>query len=237
MNVQPEKWEKYSVLFKYGLTSENEINTQIRRYSKQRKNKIVADIIDDMKQNRSDAAYVVKLIPRELRPKLTNYVIQDQSQLYATLDAISKIDTYVEVWWCKTVMSSGSGIHGRFYINSGGATEVSQRIEQVWANTTRKIESIGDGVPYLFAQRLWWGRRYHIQKSDLSQLNAVSAETQFYNVAKQLEEKRDQLDEFSQDASRCGIYSICIEYKLINGKLFVVDWDSPNDKAIMRRLL
>lgn len=238
MTSQPEKWEKYRLLFKYNLASEDDINAQIKRYNRQQKDQVFTDILDDMKQSLSEATYVIKLVPKELRLKLTNFSLQDQSQLLKTISSLSSnTENYVEVWWCKTAISQGSGIHGRFYINSGGTTDVSQCIEQVWAGTARKIEKIGDGTPFLFARRLWWGRNYQIQNGNLASINPSIALKHFYDIARQIEEKRYEFEQLSQDAFHLNINSLCMEYKLIDGKVYVVDWDSPDDKLLLGKLL
>ena len=237
MKNQSEKWMKYQILIKYDLATEAEINTQIRRYSKQRLDNMIIDIEEDMQQNKTQSSYIIKLVPIELRPKLRNIIIRDHTQLDSARATLLEAKDYFEIWWCKTASSLDSGVFGRFYINSGGTTEVSQCIEQVWADSARKIERIGDGTPYLFAHRLWWGRRYQIESSNFSSLDSISAKKQFYEISRQLEAHRNGFDRLVQDAIQLNIYSLCMEYKLIDGKVHIIDWDSPSDKTILRGLL
>jgi len=237
MISQPEKWKKYEVLFKYALASEEEITAQIKRYSKHSKMELFKDIASDMERNTFEVTYVIKLVPTVLRPKLKNYTVQNREQLRAIQKTIDSIMDYDELWWCKTHLSSGSGIHGRLFINSGNTTNVAQYIEQVWADTARKIEKIGDGIPYLTAQRLWWGRKYHIQNCDISQIDSAMAKWQFREVTRQIEERKLGIEQFAQDAVQINVDSLCIEYKLIDGILHIVDWDSPEDETLLRGLL
>ena len=55
--------------------------------------------------------------------------------------------------------------------------------------------------------------------------------------AKQIEIKRNKLEKFANDLYKIGICSFDIEYKMINGRIVIIDWDTSFDEMVLEELL
>ena len=234
-----KKWQKYEILFRYALSDEADINQQIKRY---RKNEI-AFLFDDIEQDiacaSSSYAYIIKLVPEKLQLKIQNYVVHNFFELQEVKAKIlNNSCSFEELWFCKSrYAADNQSVFGRFFINSGYSMDVSQYIEQVWADTARKIESIGKNVQYISATRPWWGWRFHIQSKDFQYAQEMEALRCFEDVTIQLERKRECITQFADDLANLGIYTFDIEYKIIKGTVKIIDWDSPADDFVIGALL
>ena len=233
------KWEKYRLLFKYNLSNEDDMREQIKRYQKSEVDRLFNDIEQDFLCPASSNIHIIKLVPQEIRAKIQNYVIHDLFELREIrARGFSCRYTFEEFWVCKSKYTSAAkSVFGRFYINSGSSTDVSQYIEQVWADTARKIESIGKDIPYISAIRPWWGWQFNIQKKDFGDMNSTEASRYFWSVITQLEQRREYIEQFSDDLASLGIHTFDIEYKIVNGAIKVIDWDSPSDDFVIGGLL
>lgn len=235
-----KKWMKYEVLFKYGLASKNELLSQIRRYPRADTKKLCEEISCDMEKCTASNVYILKIVPAELRFKLRNYVLKEKSDLDDVVEDLKGQSDYEEIWCCKTPLDlCQHSIYGRLYINNGCTMEVAQYIEQVWADTGRKLECISmyQEIPHIRAKRLGWGRRYNIDAMNFGKRDSAEMMNMFWQTVKQLELQRSNLEEFADDLYDTGIYSFDVEYKVINGRLFIIDWDTPHDKLVLRKLL
>ena len=226
MNV-PEKWKKYEMLIRYGLATEEEINNQINRYSKNDIDKICNDIKGVL--NTEEYAFIIKLVPHELKPKLKNFIIRDMIDIERFKQEAQCFHGHHEIWWCKTKVSEGKAPHGRMYIDNN---DVSQCVEQIWADTARKIELIGTGIPYIVGERLSWGFSYGISAYRVGEIEIAV----FRNVLRQLERKRAAIQLFVDDLQRIGVSCLSIEYKVVNDQIRIVDWDSSDDRTVLRLL-
>lgn len=235
-----EKWLKYEILIKYDLSSSDEVKSQIKRYRKTEIDKLYKDISGEIRKVNHSNLFILKLVPKELRFKLKNYKIYGQRDLDAAVDNLRMYDEFEEVWQCKTKLNGEkNGIYGRFYINSGGKTEVSQYIEQVWADTARSLDDIliNYGITYIRAERSEWGRRYHIKEINCKEKEKDTILCEFDQVVTQLEEKREKIERFAYDLYRLGVCSFDVEYKVENGRVMLIDWDTSHDKIVLRNLL
>ncbi len=235
-----KKWLKYEILIKYGLSTREELDTQIKRYQKSEIDRLYKDILKELGQNNTSYIYVLKLVPKELRFKLKNYKIYEQKDLEITVKDLNMQSKFEEIWCCKTKLGlDGGGIYGRFYINSGGKTEVFQCIEQVWSDTARTLEKIlkEQEITYIEAKRIGWGWRYNIEEINCKNQEKRRILNDFWEVAKQIEIKRNKLEKFANDLYKIGICSFDIEYKMINGRIVIIDWDTSFDEMVLEELL
>lgn len=235
-----KKWLKYEILIKYGLSTKDELDSQIKRYKKSEIDKLYEDILKELGQNSNSNIYVLKLVPKELRFKLKNYKIYGQKDLEIAVKDLKMQSKFEEIWCCKTKLDlDGSGIYGRFYINSGGKTEVFQCIEQVWSDTARKLENIlkNQKLTYIRAKRTGWGWRYNIEEINCKKQGERKILHDLWEVAKQIEIKRNRIEEFANDLYKIGICSFDIEYKVINGRIVIIDWDTSSDEMVLEELL
>lgn len=233
-----KKWEKYRILFQYGLAMEEEIAHQIQRYKREDIDVLVRDILCDMAKMVVPDSYVIKLVPEELQLKLKNYIIHSKLDLQKAKTEIERRTDYAEIWWCKTHRTAeGTGVFGRLYINSGGCTELGQYVEQIWADTSRDIDRLGQEISFIRAYRPWWGWRYCIRSYNYAEVERSMAITCFSDVVNQIEQKRDGIEQLTEDLNKLNICSFDIEYKIINGIVNIIDWDSPADQRAIGGLL
>ena len=232
-NSTPEKWKKYEILMKYGLTTENVIRDQVNRYVKNDIGVVCSDIKKDMIKNPNEHAYIIKLVPLILKPKLKNFIIRTNEDIEVFSEKVLSFSGFEEIWWCKTKLSGGKAPDGRMYINNGSNTnDISQCVEQVWAETARKLEQIGSGVPYVVANRISWGFNYKIKSFNIGDEELHV----FHIILKELETKKNNIQMLSDDLLNICIPCMSIEYKAMNGKVHIVDWDSSDDKKALNLL-
>ena len=236
-----KKWLKYELLIKYGLSTEAEISAQIKRYKKTEIDKLYNDIGSHIDQrHRTESVFVIKLVSKELRFKLKNYRIYNRKNLDDFIEDVKSYNKFEEIWYCETKLDfDDGGVYGRLYINNGGKTEVSHCVEMVWADTARKLESIlyNQEITYLRAKRLGWGWRYKIAEINCTKNKINKILYDFYGSVRQLENKKDEIVCFAEDLFEVGICTFDIEYKVVNGQVSIIDWDTPNDILVLERLL
>ena len=234
-----KKWEKYKILFKYGLATEDEISKQIRRYKKKEVHKMCNELSNNLAQGNPTDIYIIKLVPKQLRFKLKNFKLRSPDDLIPFLNEVKTNKQIEEIWYCKNRLDPNRNcVYGRLYINNSG-THVNQYIEQVWADTARKIEEIthNQQITYVRAKRLNWGWRYFIEHINCEKNSKDIILNDFWECAKQIEARKEQIQNLADDLFRLGIYSFDIEYKIINGCLSFIDWDTANDMAVLENLL
>lgn len=182
--------------------------------------------------------YVVKLIPMNRVYKLPNFRIFNLEDLDNFVNYSLKNDLfeYKEIWFCKTRVDEGVySISGRITYSDSGV----QTVEQLWNCSARIIEEFNEesNFTYLRASRPGWGYRYMIEKLLTPNGNFTNKEvllTQFWNSVKEVEKHREQIEIFCDYLEQFQFKIFSLEYKIINGKFSIIDWDSPNDLCVLR---
>ena len=163
MNRCTGKWKKKKILNLYGLSSLAEIEQETTRYKKQEINLLYRDIANSLQEGTQDDFFILKLVPLELRPKLKNYLIYQQSDLDEFISTRNDHYDFEEVWSCRSSKKIVSSVYGRFFSDLSG-TEVFQSIELALGGTARKLDqvSLSGGIPYISGKRPSWGWHYEI---------------------------------------------------------------------------
>lgn len=213
MNISG-KWKKKQLLYAFGLVTKMDIIDQTKRFTE------VNEVLDYIRIDGS--TYIIKLVPIELRPKLKNFIVNDdKSKILFATDILNYHD-YSEIWCCKNECGSEIPIYGRFMTDN-----LSQTIEIIRGNTARLIENIPGIDSYVVGTRVSWGRHYNtVNKGNLP----------FHDVACWIEGKRDQIDSFYEQLKIIDVEILCLEFKVYKSGLVFTDWDTPDDKAVINRL-
>lgn len=208
------KWKKKQLLLVYGLATEDEIIRQTKRFTK------IKDVLDYIQIDGS--IYIIKLVPIELKPKLKNFIVNDEESKRLFASDVLNYGDYSEIWCCKNECNGGIAIYGRF-----ATSDISQTIEIIHGNTARLLDKIPDSESYISGTRVSWGWHYNIiSKGNLP----------FYDVVCWIEERKNQIDIFSEHLRMIGIKSLSLEFQMYKSGLVFTDWDTPNDKMVINRL-
>lgn len=208
------KWKKKQLLLTYGLATEEDIVEQTKRFTR------INEVIDYLRVDGS--VYIIKLVPIELRPKLKNFIVNDDKSKRSFLADILNHHDYSEIWCCRNECDDEAPIYGRFVTG-----DLWQTIELIRGNTARLIEKIPEIDSYAVGTRISWGRRYNaISKGNLP----------FHDAARWIEERRNQIDSFFEHLKIIGIETLCLEFRVYKSGLVFTDWDTPDDKTVINRL-
>ena len=212
--IDSAKWKKRLLLVFYGLTTIEELENETKRFAS------VFDVFNHIKIDGS--VYIVKLVPREMKPGLKNYVIRDEKGKQFFAEDVAQYHNYCELWCCKNACSGEMPVYGRLVFDG-----ISQTIEMICGETARLLEKIPSVSPYVIARRLSWGMHYTIQKE---------GDIPFQDVFLRVENKREQIEAFVADLQRIGIESISFEFRVYKSKIVIIDWDSADDRSVINKL-
>lgn len=208
------KWKKKQLLLVYGLSTEEEIAKQTKRFTK------IKDVLDYIRIDGS--IYIIKLVPVELKPKLKNFIVNDERSKTLFASDVLNYSDYSEIWCCRNECNEGMPIYGRF-----ATCDISQTIEIIRGNTARLLEKIPNTESYISGTRISWGRHYDIISKGI---------LPFYDAACWIEERKNQIDIFSEHLKMIGIKSLSLEFQVYKSGLVFTDWDTSNDKMAINRL-
>lgn len=240
--TEPIKWKKHLKLVEYGLREYQDLISEIHRYHilkiSEFYSAIKQEILCDIRLNKK-AFYIIKMVNNNKYYKLPNYRVYTIGDLDEFLLYINpKKHLYDELWYCRTQYSDeyiSLNVSGRISFDY----EHGQTIEQVWNRSPRVIEEYNNSSDFIYlrASRLSWGFRYiteriHIPKS--LNIDSSTILSQFFLSAIEIERKREKLDFFVEYIFGYKFHVFSIEYKIANGKLSILDWDTHNDSLILR---
>ncbi|MEY8387035.1 hypothetical protein AALC17_07000 [Oscillospiraceae bacterium 38-13] len=212
MNISG-KSKKKQLLLAYGLATEEDIS-QTKRFTE------INEVLDYIRIDGS--VYIIKLVPIELRPKLKNFIVNDDKSRRSFATDILNYHDYSEIWCCRNECNGEMPIYGRFVTG-----DLWQTIELIRGNTARLIEKIPEMDSYAVGIRISWGWHYKaVNKGNLP----------FHDVARWIEEKKNQIGIFFEQLKMIGVETLCVEFKVHNSGLVFTDWDTPDDKTVINRL-
>jgi hypothetical protein len=240
----PLKWSKYLALVEFGFITAEELEKDIRRYRGGELHRLVSDIRSDIREERRRGCrslYVVKLVPADLPGQLPNFRLEDSSelkQLLGFLDAHGAQD-YLEAWYCRTrVDPDVFMVAGRIVVIAANA-EKTQIVEQLWRGSPRLLETYSEdfALPYVRASRYSWGWPYSIDLLHLPQKSALSnlqLRSEFGYSMRCIEQEREKIETFCTFLDSFSFKAYSLEYKIVESQLKIIDWDTPDDKRVLR---
>ena len=242
--VVPMKWRKYLALVDFGFLSAGELSADIRRYRISNVHRLVSDLRSDLRADIRQAHtsfYVVKLVPADLPGQLPNFNVERSSQLkqLPAFLATHGGENYLEAWYCRTrIDSEVFSVAGRIVFSAGDAGR-TQLVEQLWRGSPRRLETYSDdfAFPYVRASRCSWGWPYSIEHVHLprkSALNNLQLHSEFGYSMRCIEQEKEKLEAFCTFLDSFSFKAYSIEYKIVASQLKIIDWDTPDDKRVVR---
>jgi hypothetical protein len=246
MNISiPYKWEKYMKLYEFGFRSISDLNSEIHRFNINDVDAIVDEISLELNhvEPQTSMFFVIKLINNDAVFSVPNYRIYNYNELIAfRRDVLNKKHLYHEMWYCKTKIYEGNrglSLAGRI-LYTELVNGYDQTIEQIWNRSPRIIDDYSETSDFIFvrANRLTWGMRYNpmiVHVPNNCDLKRADVLEQFYYAVKEIEHERKKIELFENYMSNFGFNSFTLEYKINDGILRFIDWDTPNDKLVLNR--
>lgn len=242
--VVPLKWRKYLALVDFGFLSADELAADIRRYRICSVRRLVSDlrseIRDDFRQSRR-SFYVVKLVPADLPGQLPNFNVERTSQLkdLTAFLAAHSGQNYLEAWYCRTrIDPEVFSVAGRIVFSASNAGR-TQLVEQLWRGSPRRLEtySVDFAFPYVRASRYSWAWPYSIEHIQLPRKSALShsqLHSEFGYSMRCIEQEREKIAAFCTFLDSFSLKAYSLEYKIVGSHLKLIDWDTPDDKRVLR---
>ena len=190
--------------------------------------------------------YTISLVKNNQLHKLPNINVSTLEQL---LDFYEKYKnnpgSFDEVWYCKKQINktaSPSCVGRISFHTSDISLDISneQILEQVWNTTHRDIESFNENYSksYVRAHRNGFGRRYIIDKMNIqSDIEKDQIVSQYISVVKEIEQKRDSIENFIDFLQQLGINEFSLEYLLEGSRFSIIDWDSQDDLKVISSVI
>jgi hypothetical protein len=240
---EPLKWIKYLLLVQFGFVKREELERDIRRYSRAEQRQVIRDIRADLLSEGKHGRrylYVIKLVSTELSGRLPNLRVEGLEDLkgVSRFFADHEQGSHVEIWFCRTrVDENVLSVAGRFvFTPRDGGQE--QSVEQVWRCSPRLLEQVSDTprYPYLRASRYSWGWPYSVEDVRLPTLWGVDRSgliNEFLWSMRLFERERETTEVFLAFLDSFGLRAYSIEYKIVGSKLTIIDWDTPDDRLIV----
>jgi hypothetical protein len=242
--VVPLKWKKYLALVDFGFQSAGELAEDIRRYRISEAPRLVSDLQSELRDDSRHARssfYVVKLVPADLPGQLPNFNVERVSQLkqLVTFLTADRDENYLEAWYCRTrIDAEVFSVAGRIVFSTadGGKTQL---VEQLWRGSPRKLETYsGDfAFPYVRASRYSWGWPYSIEHVHLpprSVLSKLQLQSEFGYSMRCIEQQKEKIAAFCEFLDSFSFKAYSLEYKIVASQLKIIDWDTPNDRRVLR---
>lgn len=226
----------------FGLRTMENLQSEIHRYQYSDIKKVVMDIKSDMQgEDGNNNLYTISLVKNNQLHKLPNVNITNLQELKAFYEKYSLVKDYSEIWLCKKKGNKEQNFSvGRISFETRDQRDSVdyQTIEQVWNVSHRNIEGYTNQYKeaYIRASRIAWGMRYSVEELKIPKDNNLDKEKmilQFTEVVKEIERRREKIENFENYLKTLEINQFSLEYLLQKGKFLFIDWDSQDDlKAI-----
>lgn len=240
---EPVKWQKYLTLVDFGFLTYSELLNEVHRYDQSDSRRLITHLHRDISRERAFGRahlYVIKLVPVRLQGQLPNFQVKGIRGVagLASFLARNKDHPYSEIWYCRTqVDDTVFSVAGRWLFALGQPTR-SQVLEQVWRCSPRMLESFNERSAwgYARASRPTWGWRYSLEDVHSPHPNKQQQETiveEFAESLRILENARHKIEPFVRFLESFGFTAFSLEYKIVRGKLSIIDWDTPDDIKVL----
>ena len=192
----------------------------------------------------SDISNLVKDIRKNQINALPNVNIRTIEELEEFYNKYNQNTQFSEVWFFKKNNSQNQQFSiGRISFDNSQTLKSmeTQTVEQIWNSNHRDINNYNGKYEkaYLRASRKDWAMRYKIDKINVPKdksLNKNQIFTDFVEAVKEIERKRENIEQLSKSLEKMDIHEFTLEYLLQQGKVLFIDWDSHNDLKVINNL-
>ena len=209
--------------------------------------KLIAEITDKITNTGEDSnLYTISLVKNNQLHKLPNINVTTLEQLLTFYKRYkNNTSGFDEIWYCKKQInnSSSPSCVGRISFHTSDIIQdvsSEQILEQVWNTTHRDIENFNENYSksYVRAHRNGFGRRYIIDKMNIkSDVEKEQIVSQYITVVKEIEQKRDAIENFIDFLQQLDINEFSLEYLLEGGRFSIIDWDSQDDLKVISSVI
>ena len=241
----PIKWQKHLVLPRFGLRTMEDLESEIHRFRNCDLEKMKTEIEKQI-ENGEQNLYTISLVKPDQLHKLPNVSVTNSEELKTFYNNYKQdYRQYAEYWYCKKKIGPKQlTCIGRISFNLADqlpnkiSLENAQIIEQVWNTSHRDIEKYNDkyNKAYIRSHRIGWGRRYKIdilKEPENDEVKRKQMVEQYIQVVKEIENKKENIEEFLTYLKKLGINELSLEYILEGSKFSFIDWDSQNDLKVI----
>ena len=224
---------------------------EVHRYKTQEVSCLIEDIKKDIQNSNAKCSYLISFIPKNQEYKLPNVSISSIDELETFYEKYLQTHNkkYAEMWYFKKFANKNLNnligriaIDNRHVYDNASDFKSSQIVEQVWSANHREIERYNEklGFTFLSASREGWNKRYKIDKIKIPEGINIDKDKilrQFAEIVKEIELRRENIENFSEYLKTLGVKSFSIEYMVREGRLSFIDWDSENDIKVVNNLI
>jgi len=244
--IEPAKWLKRLLMARLGLISHEELENQIQRYSMDDLDFAEQQcrmIVEDATRSAKNFMIVLKAVGRDDVARIQNFRVYSADEVSATFSEISRVygHTDRQLWFCLSIVDPGTiSLGGRLTLPKTGYLEV---IELIWFTSPRRIDEVsGENFPFPFwrAQRkqgqlAFRTETLHIPSKYLQKSNrhAEDFERDAHFVTRHLWYSSLQIDALRQVLYEAGENEVTVEFKVEDGELSFIDWDTENYLAYL----
>jgi hypothetical protein len=242
--VEPLKWLKYLVMDRVGLESIETIGEQVRRFrisTALLAKRWIQETFATLPPSRGNMV-VLKVVPWDTGAQLRNYRILGDSDIAASFDSL--LETYKgldhELWCCQSfVAQKGTNLGGRITFPLPGRDQV---LELVWYASPRLIETVSlpnFDHPYLRATRRQLVTSFTIEAFHIPSSEDLKGRAPFLEdfrwVACELSTRFQSMQLLAEIMRDAGAREVCFCFKVSDGLLTVIDWDTELESSGQER--
>ncbi len=246
--TEPLKWLKYLVMDRAGLEPIDKIGDQIRRFTLPDTAGAQAWIRERLSAatDRTGQLVVIKIVPWDVGAQLINYRVTAPEEIDPVLEEIQRLYNGLEheLWCCgSSVGREGFNLGGRLTYPGGGREQV---LELVWYGSPRKVESAllpEFNLPYLRAVRSlgWLGFTAEALRVPAHAPPYPSPGDRVWiddlrQVTRALATRAHAMADLVTALHDIGAREICFCFKVSDGRLTIIDWDTEIESSASDRL-
>jgi hypothetical protein len=208
MTQAPAKWRKYKLLETWELKPKGELESEIQRYNMDDYPKMFKDIELDMYDTNYKNAYIGICVPQHRISNLPNLKMQHPDDILKAEEYLEKLgrDKFVEIWCIKNSMEKEKLLFGRqaFFLDC------------LYPRIAPSIIECIEGE--------------NISARDIDSANRFIEVPN--KVKRFLGNRRKRILEFGDFLKSAGNTQYAIEFKSVDGKLSIIDWDIGNFNSL-----
>lgn len=246
--TEPLKWLKYLVMDRAGLEPIDKIADQIRRFTLRDVTGVRAWIRERLGAATDPIGQlvVIKVVPWDVGAQLANYRVTVTQQIDPALEEIRRSHGGLEheLWCCgSSVGKEGFNLGGRLTYPGGGRDQV---LELVWYGSPRNVESAllpGFNLPYLRAVRSPGGLGLAVEALRVPAHDPPYPSPgdrvwidDLRQVTRALATRAPAMADLVTALHDIGAREICFCFKVSDGRLTIIDWDTEIESSAGDRL-